>query len=278
MPTVISDEHRFAFLHIPKTAGTTVGRQLSVLVPSDPRFHHHHGEDPRVGAFWWQHLTLDEMAILVPETLDKVRDYDSTAVLRDPKGRFRSALGNHILKVHDRSASHLRAAAVRETADRVMDRCERDDLTELHMGFFKPQVRYVERSGERYLTRLFEIGSLPALADHVERATGAKVNVETRLRVAKSFRRGPLAFFRALRPLVEGVLPSEAARRLKTKTKSALAQDRDDVIEEIVASPRARRLFDDFYGRDRELFEEARSAGAPAPSASVRPEGELHVD
>ena len=260
MPTVISDEHRFAFLHIPKTAGTTVGRQLSVMLPSDPQFHKGSSHDPRVGAFWWSHLTLHEMAILAPDALDRVKRYRSVAVLRDPLDRFRSALSNYILNSHQKPPSRLSAAVVRETASQAIDACERDELTALNLTLLKPQSRYVEQDGERVVTRLFDIASLPALAQYVECTTGASLDVASRQRVAENFKRGPLATLRYLRPVVRMVLPSETTKKIAAGVKRMLRQDRDTVIEDILASLRVQRLLDDFYGRDLDLYREVREA------------------
>jgi hypothetical protein len=38
MPTIICDAQHLAFIHIPKTAGTTISRQLKKALPHDPDF------------------------------------------------------------------------------------------------------------------------------------------------------------------------------------------------------------------------------------------------
>src|ERR1700744_524201 len=88
---IISDPHRFVFVHVPKCAGTSVRRALRAIDTSDGQFWRI-GEHPEMGAVHFAHLTLPDLARYFPETLAKIRDYQSMAIIRDPRDRFFSAI------------------------------------------------------------------------------------------------------------------------------------------------------------------------------------------
>ena len=67
MPTVIADDLRFAFLHIPKTGGTTFGQQLAEQVAHDARFYEGIERDEVLGDFYRDHLTMPVYAKRYPD-------------------------------------------------------------------------------------------------------------------------------------------------------------------------------------------------------------------
>lgn len=91
MPTIVSNEKGFAFVHVPKTGGTSFGRQIASQTAHDPEFYEGILKDPELGAFYRDHLTLPMYAKHYPQTLQKLRDYTAYAIIRDPYARFKSA-------------------------------------------------------------------------------------------------------------------------------------------------------------------------------------------
>jgi hypothetical protein len=96
MPTIICDARRFAFIHIPKTAGTTISRQLKSALPHDPAFAEGWTAHPELGNFYNDHRTLRQISLTAPDTLEKIRDFDAVAVCREPLSRFQSAIGQYL--------------------------------------------------------------------------------------------------------------------------------------------------------------------------------------
>ena len=93
---IVSDRHKFAFIHIPKCAGTTVRNRIT---PYDDLggAHHERVEDhPVLGPTDFVHLPLYTLRDHFPEEFDKVRRYWSFAVLRNPKSRFFSAVAQRV--------------------------------------------------------------------------------------------------------------------------------------------------------------------------------------
>lgn len=94
-------EHRFAFVHIPKTAGETLFRLFADALGSTTR------DPPLAIAYWGQdkrrgldltHLHQDVLYEYVPQRL--YEDCVSFCVVRDPYDRFYSAFGDIPSKVH----------------------------------------------------------------------------------------------------------------------------------------------------------------------------------
>lgn len=81
MATIVSDAHRFVFVHIPKCAGMSISVQMRQKgIDWDTRFV---GkplyEHPRYGDMMLAHLPLDVPGEVFPDTLEKYRVYDSYA-------------------------------------------------------------------------------------------------------------------------------------------------------------------------------------------------------
>ncbi|MEL7090178.1 MAG: sulfotransferase family 2 domain-containing protein [Pseudomonadota bacterium] len=94
---IISEKHAFAFIHIPKCAGTSI---RSMITAADPdRFqqwgwnwmprHQRYGDTA--------HMPLIDLA---PHLLAQVRDYRAITVVRDPLDRFFSSVEQHFSQ-HD---------------------------------------------------------------------------------------------------------------------------------------------------------------------------------
>ena len=102
---IVSDTYEFAFVHIPKCAGTTVravlerydetpGPQALGLEPHPT--HENIFDLPGVGYVDFHHLPLQALALAMPEQLDKLRRYDAVTIVREPHDRLVSAFAEHM--------------------------------------------------------------------------------------------------------------------------------------------------------------------------------------
>jgi len=89
---IISDKHEFAFIHIPKCAGTSI---RSMITEADPE---------RFQLWGWRWLPRHQrygdaahmpLIDLPPELLNQVRAFRAVAIVRDPLDRFFSCVEQH---------------------------------------------------------------------------------------------------------------------------------------------------------------------------------------
>jgi hypothetical protein len=59
---IVSDRHRFVFIHIPKCAGTSVRNVLEGFDETGGRFNTRIADDPKFGRLDYTHLPLSIMA------------------------------------------------------------------------------------------------------------------------------------------------------------------------------------------------------------------------
>lgn len=92
---IISDTYRFAFIHIPKCAGTTVRQYFDKYdqkaIESGLKSH------PEFGVFDYNHIPLHVLHYFFLTEYEKVRAYYSFAILRDPFARFPSSVNMRLV-------------------------------------------------------------------------------------------------------------------------------------------------------------------------------------
>src|SRR5215468_7000541 len=88
---IICDDRQFAFVHIPKCAGTSIRRALRQADTTGEAFFRI-ADHPVMGLVHLAHLTLADLAEHYPDTLAQIARYRSMAIVRDPVERFYSAV------------------------------------------------------------------------------------------------------------------------------------------------------------------------------------------
>ena len=89
---IVSDTHRFIFVHIPKNGGTSVRASLEQIRGAGATFLGR-SEHPDLGSVDLSHLPMDTIASHFPGVFRRFATYRSFAIVRDPVARFASALG-----------------------------------------------------------------------------------------------------------------------------------------------------------------------------------------
>lgn len=93
---IVSDSHRFVFIHNPKVAGMTIRTALMDYETRNNRFF----EWQRVGHHKVQidmaHITLQQLRRYFPAVVDQVAPYYKFGFVRHPYDRFFSALSQHL--------------------------------------------------------------------------------------------------------------------------------------------------------------------------------------
>jgi len=89
---IISDRHKFVFIHIPKCAGLYIRSKLETYDDTDGAFSSRVEPHPELGVLDYVHIPLFTLRDYFPQEYAKVAEYWSFSVVRDPYKRFPSSL------------------------------------------------------------------------------------------------------------------------------------------------------------------------------------------
>lgn len=270
MPTVISDERQFAFIHIPKTGGTTIGRQLMEQLPHDPRFAKGHVKCRHYGKCYSDHLALWQIRNIAPDMLKKLLTYDSMAIVRDPLDRFRSALSQFARNTQRRELHSMTKSEVKELVDLACRGIRGPELGTLPFTFFRPQNDQVFLDGQRYVSHLFDYRDLECARAHILKFLAVNLDLEIKYRETKNFTRGYRAARTVVAPVLRGLLSTQVFARIKDRTTERFKTRSNLILDSILETPHINRMLQDFYGPDFELLKLTAGRAGQRVSISLR--------
>lgn len=251
---VISDPLKLAFIHIPKCAGSTV---RSALAPFDS---HRFGEyfdypDGRRQAF--DHLPLADVRTYLPQVYEKIADYESYAILREPRERFASALAQYLrsfqkMKLSRRSGTLFRQKALEVLAKLAIP----EERRALEMMFFQKQTAFVTVDGRQIVRNLYGFGELHRLSSDLRLRHGIAVDLSERRNQARV---EDSAAVRALkdfgRPLYRRILSEERTGRMRLALRTVTGNSPLQLYRQLFDDAEVRAFVDDYYAEDRVLYE-----------------------
>lgn len=278
-------DRQLFFVHIPKCAGMSVRRALSI--EGETSFapiardlgldeaeaarvtERGHGFDhPRLGPIHPAHLPLAFLAREMPETWAALRAARGFGLTRAPRDRFLSALMQRLKEFKDAGAIRADDPLVRDEAARVCDWLDgRGPFPDIEYIHFARQVDFVETGGSRVVEHLFPVSRTEALARWIAAVSGLGIEV-----AHDHFRRQPKPWARAIQPAARfagrRLMPVALKRALHplwmgsglfdTAAKGYAAVDLGADVEAFVAG---------YYAADAALHAEAEANAArwPAP-------------
>lgn len=256
---IVSDTHRFVFVHIPKCAGTAVRSALAPYDESGGLFDRRIAEHPRHGRLDYTHLPLHLMAEIVPEVFARLDRYASFAVCRDPFARFPSALAQRIKMVHGTHIAAFDDGALEAEIHRVIAWLDgRDHVTDPDYIHFARQADYVFLDGRRRVQTVVPTERIDAL----RRAIGARIGTELpsfgrenqRMVFTRPGLRGMLtAGSRAAKRL----LPAALSDRLRAGARSVWMRPAGDDMPAPFRSAAVRSFVERYYADDIALYRDS---------------------
>lgn len=254
MPTIVSDEKGFAFLHVPKTGGTSFGRQIASQTAHDPEFYEGILKDPELGAFYRDHLTLPMYAKHYPQTLQKLRDYTAYAIIRDPYARFKSAFAQLSRVTGAGEISQVPPDQVEALLLGTMAKLQDHRAYELHLIYFRPVHSFVVLDGVTLVDRLYHIKAADKLAEELKEQFSIDLDTASRERVTPQYDRQKFKRFARFQPVAEKLIPPSALARIKGGIKRAISVQQDPEFDRILAKHDARGFVEEYYRNDYELL------------------------
>lgn len=254
MPTIICDEKNFAFLHVPKTGGTSFGRQIASQTAHDALFYGGVQKDRELGEFYRDHLTLSMYAKHYPQTLEKLRSYTAYAIIRDPYARFKSAFAQFSRVTGAGEVSQVPPAQVETLLLGTMDKLKNHRASELDLIYFRPVHSFAVLNGVPVVDRLYHIKAADKLADELKERFSIVLDTASRQRVTPQYDRQKFKRYARLQPAAERLIPPLALAWIKDGIKRAISVQQDPEFDRILAKHDTRGFVSDYYKDDYDLL------------------------
>lgn len=227
-------------------------------------------DDSRGGDF--HHLTLADVARYFPAEIDRIRRFESFALVREPHGRLISAFAQRLKQVERISLQELGESEVRAAFDRVMAMLDesfaKSRTLPPELVHFQPQWDYVALDGRELIGNIYRVQDIDAMfaqigdrfASHGETAPEAPGG---RINTTQSHR------FEALRAIVSrGGALSEMVKQaipasIKPLIKQALYTSGNDKFSSLASQPEARAIVERHYADDLGLWNRLNGAEGP---------------
>lgn len=259
---LISDEHGFAFIHIPKCAGTSVRAQLSPFADFVMKGG---GEHPALGWVDRAHVPLFALREHFPEAWDRLQGKRSFAVVRDPRKRFRSSLMQHASFYLNKNLDEASEEEVARNADEVISRLRAADrLLPSELVHFQRQSDYIYLDGEKFVDEVAPLEKIGRLYAGLSGMIGQDLDPNKRRNQRVPLRYKGLAgpLYKA-NDLARDLLPSGLYHRLKSAALPIVSKSPDaGPVAEEALSPAVEAFVTEFYADDLRLYGDLVSAHA----------------
>ena len=170
---ILSDRYRFVFIHVPKCAGTSVRAAVAPYHDADSRFLKGVELHPDLGEIDFRHLPLGLLRDIDPEAFEKLKIYDSFALIRDPFQRFRSALAQRTKMYLGKEFAQLDQVDIRAEIDRVIDYLKSEPrVIAPEFIHFSRQSDYIGVDGVQLVRHVYPLERLDLLGAALGRHIG----------------------------------------------------------------------------------------------------------
>jgi hypothetical protein len=256
---IIDDEHRVAFVHIPKCGGTSVRRQLEAL-DSYQGFFYDRREHAELGRLDYCHIPLSFLAEHFPEAYEKVATYRAFALVRDPHSRFVSATFERLALFggvrRTAATAHDAISEAERTIDWLADRGPFSDPAYIH---FARQIDYVTLDGRRIVDNVYAIEDMAGFGAELERLTGARFDPGRRENTNFASPNRWLSLLHVAKPLYSRVTSWKQREAILKVLHRWKLQSPDALYEAFRRNPRITAFVESYYAEDLPLYEEAKA-------------------
>lgn len=258
MSMILNHDHRTCFVHIPKCGGSSIRKRIARYDQEDKRFFYRIEEHPVLGRIQYGHLTMPVLAGYFPETFEKIREYDTYAVVRDPLLRFQSAIAQYCRAFQDTAFAALSADDRAGIVSRVIDHMNKHpDTLEPEYCHFARQHDFVFLEGERVVKHVYPIESIDEAGQAIARSLGAEFSLTTTNNTVVFKNETLRKSFGPMWSTAKAVLSNRQRDWAKRKLTALLTRPIAQRPQEEFLSDDVREFVDDFYKDDAELYRKA---------------------
>ncbi len=259
---ILSDRYHFVFIHIPKCAGTSVRGAVLPYHDADERFLKTVEQHPDLGEIDFRHLPLSLLRDLDPEAFEKLKLYDSYALVRDPFQRFRSAMAQRAKMYLGKEFAQLDDHEIRVEIDGVMAYLRTEPaVIAPEFIHFSRQSDFVQLRGERLVRHLYPVERVDLFVQALGRHIG-----EDELRVGHAnkttvFRHPQMKqVVQTSSALARRLLPEPVHETLRKSARRVLMKPGTTADLPILSEAPVRDFIGSYYADDIALHQEVLTA------------------
>lgn len=252
---IISDQHRAAFIHIPKCGGTSVRGQLSSIDSTGGRFLKPL-EHPTLGYIHMAHIPLVFLADQFPEEFAKVSRYRTFALVRDPYARFASAVFQRIDEFKGVAKLQVKAdLALREAREATQWLGGRRAFCDAAFIHFSRQSDFLNLNGRRVVSDAFALENIAGFATALEAASGVKLDADRRDNSNFASKNPVLAVLHGAKPVYSRLTTWKFRKNIVVTLQKMGAYSSNSLYAVIIQDPEVRAFIDDYYAEDFEIYQ-----------------------
>ncbi len=256
---IISDKHRFVFVHIPKCAGSSIRKVLAPYDDYQGWFDGRVDPHPKYGRLDFVHLPLELLKEVLPKEYEKVTTYDAYALVRAPRQRFQSAFAQYVkmyrgieIAQMDSARMESEIASLTETLKAV------GKVIPPELIHFSRQASFLGDDSGEHVSNVFPLERIDHLLQALSTKVGAPLNSEMRENQTQVMRfsalRGPVL---QARRLVKAVMPKAAFDTLRSAGRSVLMRPVQDEILPVFRTQSVVDFVDEHYALDFDIYAKA---------------------
>jgi len=264
---IISDRYRFAFVHIPKCAGTLVRNRIKDLDDCEGRFTRRVEQHEELGLIDYVHLPLFTLRDYFPDEFAKVQEYWAFALIRDPFERFPSSVAQRFKMYGGGAIENQSRRQIKGEIDQVIQFLLNTPRQAYHLPadyiHFQRQVDFVELEGRQVVSALYCIGEVDALMQEVNARIGRHsrdvLDNVGRRQVNRSvvYRNEVIRLLATSRPLLRRAYRS-LPLRVRKRLRSILYVPSNRRLNSLFSSDYVKGFIESYYGEDLRLYTEMR--------------------
>jgi hypothetical protein len=258
---IVSSKHDFAFVHIPKCAGSTIRHPLRDKDDFGGRFYRSI-EVPGLGLVNANHLPLNILRAHFPDAFEALRGVTSYTVTREPMDRFISGVAQ-FLRGEGREPGEIETAEILATAHGIIDYMETvEGLTDFPHTLFIRQEDYVRLDGAQVVNHVYPMERMDALFDAMELVHGLPLTRDSVWNPTVTYRFPALTEkLKATKDVAKRMLPIGAYARVRDIGIGLLTtRGVPRLNETLEEDPRVRDFIASYYGVDKDLHAGALAA------------------
>ncbi|WP_171054659.1 sulfotransferase family 2 domain-containing protein [Roseovarius arcticus] len=255
----MSDRYRFVFIHVPKCAGTSVRAAVLPFHDADSRFLKEVERHPDFGDIDFRHLPLALLREIDPDAFEKLKTYDSFALLRDPFQRFRSALAQRAKMYLGKEFAQLDQSDIRAEIGRVFDYLQAEPrVIKPEFIHFSRQSDFVAIDGTQLVRHLYPIERLDLLGAALGRLIGTDDLPIGHANETMVFRHPQLkALLRSSSSAARWLLPGAVHEALRVHTRRKLMKPGGTAPLPMFDDVSVQAFISSYYSADITLYKAA---------------------
>jgi len=266
---IISDQHKYVFIHIPKCAGTSLKQHFEIYEDAwnvSGIWKRNHPEYPELGILDHAHIPLFTLKDFFKDEYEKLNSYRTFAVIRDPYKRFPSSMAQRLNMHCGTQIQYLTKKEIIQEVDSTINFLAKNSTknTQLPVEYihFQRQVDYIYLNGNKIIDSVFTIDNLDILLDQFYEYIGCEMPSNE-----KSKKNNQSIVFKndILRQTIEAVRPftqfaiNHMPKNLKEKLRSKVYVPSAKRHADIFQSSAVTDFIKDYYKDDIKLVEQQQS-------------------